>query len=373
MRDTPNHRLSNRWSAKPAAQALRPCAGLLLALLLGFMSGGAGQAQPVEPNGGETPTVQMPIAPTMPVYKPRARGPSRGRVDGGFRGGQGGEPVLKVLAPADHVGETVKKRPALFWFLSSPTSYPIVFTLEDTTRYQPIVERTLPAPTKAGIQMIRLSDFEHMLEERVQYRWHISIVVDPESRSKDIHAMGVIERRPCPIPADLAHHDYECMIATSDFGYSPALRDWNRFCVQGGRRFFPVLLQNMVGHVGPLVVPHETACFECFLARRDSHLEKPELHRAVDAESFEGQRVSGFHPTMTSIVAELAAFELIKSHTRGLPFLVGTYIEVSLLAPRMIPRKVLKIPRCLVCSPLHTHPSVTLKKEMFTLVNREDA
>lgn len=196
MRETPNHRLSNRWSAKPAAQALRPCAGLLLALLLGFMSGGAGQAQPVEPNGGETPTVQMPIAPTMPVYKPRARGPSRGRVDGGFRGGQGGEPVLKVLAPADHVGETVKKRPALFWFLSSPTSYPIVFTLEDTTRYQPIVERTLPAPTKAGIQIIRLSDFEHMLEERVQYRWHISIVVDPESRSKDIHAMGVIERRP---------------------------------------------------------------------------------------------------------------------------------------------------------------------------------
>lgn len=181
------------------------------------------------------------------------------------------------------------------------------------------------------------------------------------------------DKLPCPIPADLAHHDYECMIATSDFGYSPALRDWNRFCVQGGRRFFPVLLQNMVGHVGPLVVPHETACFECFLARRDSHLEKPELHRAVDAESFEGQRVSGFHPTMTSIVAELAAFELIKSHTRGLPFLVGTYIEVSLLAPRMIPRKVLKIPRCLVCSPLHTHPSVTLKKEMFTLVNREDA
>jgi hypothetical protein len=171
-----------------------------LALVLGFISGGAGQAQPVEPNAppdvGESPTVQKPIAPTMPVYKPPARKPSRGRVDGGFRGGQEGEPILKVLAPADHVGETVKKWPALYWFLSSPTPYPIVFTLEDTNQYKPIVERTLPAPTRAGIQMIRLADFEHVLEEQVQYRWHISVVVDPESRSKDIHAMGVIERRP---------------------------------------------------------------------------------------------------------------------------------------------------------------------------------
>jgi hypothetical protein len=30
----------------------------------------------------------------------------------------------------------------------------------------------------------------------VQYHWHISIVLDPESRSKDIHAMGAIERVP---------------------------------------------------------------------------------------------------------------------------------------------------------------------------------
>lgn len=197
MRKTPHDRLSNRSSARPAAQAWLAGAGLLLALLLGVMGGGAGQAQPVErPIADETRTRPTLIEPTMPLYKPRAQTPSRGRVDGGFRGGQEGEPVIKVLAPADHVGETVKKWPALFWFLSSPTPYPIVFTLEDTSQYKPVVEQTLPPPHRAGIQMIRLADFEHVLEEQVQYRWHISIVVDPESRSKDIHAMGVIERRP---------------------------------------------------------------------------------------------------------------------------------------------------------------------------------
>jgi hypothetical protein len=132
----------------------------------------------------------------MPVYKPRARGKAHRRVDGVFRGGSEREHIVKVLAPADHVGETVKKRPTLYWFLSTPSPYPIVFTLEDITQYKPIVERTLPAPARGGIQVIRLSDFDHTLEEQVQYRWHISIVVDPESRSKDIHAMGLIERRP---------------------------------------------------------------------------------------------------------------------------------------------------------------------------------
>jgi bacteriocin biosynthesis cyclodehydratase domain-containing protein len=181
------------------------------------------------------------------------------------------------------------------------------------------------------------------------------------------------DNMPRLIPDDFPSRSCECVITTSDFGYSPSLRDWNRLCVQNGRRFFPVVLQDMVGHVGPLVVPHETACFECFLARRDSHLDKPELHRAVDEQSFEGQRVSGFHPSMTSIVAEIAVFELIKSHTPGLPSLIGTYIEVNLLAPRMIPRKVLKLPRCLACSPLCIRPAVTLKQDMFTLFTRKDS
>jgi hypothetical protein len=135
-----------------------------------------------------------PIEPTTPVYKPRKGTALRGRVDGGFRGGKEGEPVLKVLAPADHVGETVKKAPALYWYLSQTTTHPIVFTLEDTRHFKPVIQVTLKEPTRPGVQMIRLGDYDKTLEEGVQYRWHIAVVVDPDSRSKDIHAMGVIER-----------------------------------------------------------------------------------------------------------------------------------------------------------------------------------
>jgi Domain of Unknown Function (DUF928) len=149
----------------------------------------------------ETPTSLINAAATIkdvyiPVYNPRRRAADRGRIDGGFRGGKEGEPVLKVLAPFDHVGETLHKSPALYWYLSQPTSYPIDFTLEDSRATKPVLRVTLDPPAKPGIQVIRLSDYNTSLEPEVSYQWHVSIQVSPESPSKDIHAMGVIERAP---------------------------------------------------------------------------------------------------------------------------------------------------------------------------------
>lgn len=173
---------------------------LITVALLGLGAGlpgrgfGADATQPASPR--LVLVSQESAEPTLPVYKPRKSTTLRGRVDGGFRGGQEGEPVLKVLAPADHVGATVKESPALYWYLSQPTSYPIVFTLEDTRHFRPMLRVNLKPPAKPGVQMIRLADYGKTLEEEVEYRWHIAVVVDPESPSKDIHAMGVIERIP---------------------------------------------------------------------------------------------------------------------------------------------------------------------------------
>ena len=134
--------------------------------------------------------------PYMPIYKPRREGATTGRVDGGFRGGREGEPVLKVLAPFDHVGETLKKSPALYWYLSQVTSYPIRFTFEDPRLVKPMLEVGLAPPAKPGIQTIRLSDYGIELEPQIPYSCHLSLEVDEASPSKDIHAMGIIERIP---------------------------------------------------------------------------------------------------------------------------------------------------------------------------------
>ncbi len=163
-----------------------------------------------------------------------------------------------------------------------------------------------------------------------------------------------------------------CVIATSDFGGHPVFSEWNRFCIEYGRHFFPVILYNLIGYVGPLVVPGETACFECLRARQNSQMEDYRTHRAAEEAAFEGQRVAGFHPSMAAVLGDIAAFELTKLYSDVLPsWRIGTLIEISLLATRLEARKVLKIPRCAACSPLNRRSSVSPRKTVFAAVSQE--
>jgi thiazole/oxazole-forming peptide maturase SagC family component len=151
-----------------------------------------------------------------------------------------------------------------------------------------------------------------------------------------------------------------CVVACSDSGEIEALRDWNRLCVDRNMHFFPVVLQNLIGSVGPFVVPGETACYECIYARQNSHLEDPVSQRAAIALATKGQSSTGFHVTMASLVGDIAACELFKFYSDTVPERnVGRLIQVDLLDTRLNPRKVLKIPRCIVCSPLNARSSMT--------------
>jgi thiazole/oxazole-forming peptide maturase SagC family component len=160
---------------------------------------------------------------------------------------------------------------------------------------------------------------------------------------------------------------FDCLIATSDFGGQEAMREWNALCVREKRHFLPVVLQDLIGYVGPLVVPGETACLDCLRIRRNSQMHDEKPRRFTETEAFAGQGAIGFHPSMASIVGNIAAFELVKFYSEALPLpKVGTLIEVNLLTTDLKTRKVLKIPRCPTCSPLKTRPSVTPYKPNFT-------
>jgi bacteriocin biosynthesis cyclodehydratase domain-containing protein len=148
----------------------------------------------------------------------------------------------------------------------------------------------------------------------------------------------------------------ECIIACADFGNSPTIREWNGVAIQNSRRFFPVTLHNLIGYLGPLTIPGETACYECLRSRQNSHMNHPNIERTPENSAFEGQAVIGFHPCMASILGDLAALELVKVYAGALPSRnIGTLIEVNLLATKLTTRKILKVPRCLICSPLNDH------------------
>src|SRR5262249_19538550 len=131
---------------------------------------------------------------------------------------------------------------------------------------------------------------------------------------------------PLPAPADyrewaaeLDPEALDCLIATSDFGGLQLMRPWNEFCVQHRIRFFPVVLQDLIGYIGPLVVPGETACFECVRARQNAHFDDPKLARAPEGVAFEGQAVAGYHPAMAAALGSIAAFELGRFYGGGAP------------------------------------------------------
>jgi hypothetical protein len=70
---------------------------------------------------------------------------------------------------------------------------------------------------------------------------------------------------------------------------------------------------------------------------------------------------------MASIVADIAAFEVVKFYGGVLQPQAGALVEVNLLANKMTARKVLKIPRCPACSLLNTRPPITPKQNAFVL------
>ena len=139
-----------------------------------------------------TPSLLLAAEAIVPVYNPPSRGAPGGRIGGGTRGG-GNIFVLSVLAP-DHSGFTTREQPSLYWFISKSTSLPVEVTVMDPQGIKPILETQLPPPTKAGIQRVRLADYNIHLAPGAAYRWFVAVVPDADRRSKDILAGGAIER-----------------------------------------------------------------------------------------------------------------------------------------------------------------------------------
>src|SRR3989442_812792 len=131
-----------------------------------------------------------------PVYKPPTRGVPGGRMGGGTRGISGAA-VVSILVP-DHVGLTVHEQPSLYWFLAQDVSSPLEITLIEPDRTPPLLEHRLAPPVRAGIYRLRLADHGVRLEPGVRYQWSVAVVTDPERRSRDLVAAGLVGRPDVP-------------------------------------------------------------------------------------------------------------------------------------------------------------------------------
>ncbi len=166
--------------------------------------------------------------------------------------------------------------------------------------------------------------------------------------------------------ANLAAEEIAFLIAACDFGGTGALRQWNEFAVKNEIPYFPILLQNLIGFVGPSVFPGETPCLECARGRLNANQNDFQIREIADSFAQGGEFVNGFLPPLGSVLGDIAVVELIRNLAE--PFgkrMFGRMIEVNLLRGQMDNHKVLKLPRCRVCSGMNQQPQNSVDKTAY--------
>jgi bacteriocin biosynthesis cyclodehydratase domain-containing protein len=151
------------------------------------------------------------------------------------------------------------------------------------------------------------------------------------------------------------------LIACSEFGGQHLLKPWNETAVHQGIPFLPVLQENLVGTLGPLVIPRETPCLECLAQRQDSQLGDFKRIREFETLSVTS-RANAYHPSMLHILGETAAFETFLFVSGVSNGLIGHTTELSLLQRQARTARVLKAPRCSVCSSINEVALVSVEK-----------
>lgn len=161
----------------------------LAIFVLGQFSLQFSQAQTNQTNA----VTPAPAAPAPKVrFRPQTAAGESVRVTGGSRGTGPEAVALDVLAP-DEVGITTQEQPSLFWFQSKPANARFELTLLQDNKVKPIVDVQVDRATKAGVQRLKLSDQSVKLTPGVEYQWVVALITDPDNRSKDLVASGVIK------------------------------------------------------------------------------------------------------------------------------------------------------------------------------------
>lgn len=195
--------------------------------------------------------------------------------------------------------------------------------------------------------------------------WEIVLIDDIPLRNQDLFESGQSKDVPFMEASTFmsAVKDCRLVVACAEFGGIGLLKPWNRLSVETGTAFLPILIEDMTMKLGPLTIPDETACLECLDARQNSHLKPSSEDRHLEAAlAVGGESFSGGHPALLAAAAAIAAFEILRFCANMAPRRIGKLIEMNLVSTSMFASKVLKVPRCPVCSPMKHAGKLTLEK-----------
>ncbi len=133
------------------------------------------------------------------------------------------------------------------------------------------------------------------------------------------------------------------------------LRAWNRRALETRSTWLQLLpFDGLIAAVGPLFVPGETACHECYLVRRSASLSTLP-HRPEPPE----RGIFPTAPALDAVAAGLAASLALRWLGLADGFVPGVLHAVEQAAETAVSRHVVyRVPRCRACSPARAHAAL---------------
>lgn len=170
-----------------------------------------------------------------------------------------------------------------------------------------------------------------------------------------------------PGPVDLAGHGalHDALTGLTGSGSGPGVRivaldAWDTQRVLGANQAsvddrVPLLVAGAFEpgrlHVGPFIVPGETACYQCYLGRR--------LQNTLDRPGLEGLMAGPSLPLDADLLQAAAAMvrHEVRRFQAGLPCAsTGTVLVLETPGLRLLHDPVLRVPRCTACGRHRDHP-----------------
>ena len=142
--------------------------------------------------------------------------------------------------------------------------------------------------------------------------------------------------------------DVDVAVAAPAPGERPQLSDWNERLLETQTPWLQLLaFDGAFAAIGPLFVPRETCCYECYRRRRASNIDYPDEFWALERAPDRAPEA----PPAVAAAAGLAVGFVLRWLLFSDPFVAGVLFALDLgHEPRLTPHVVYRVPRCPACS-----------------------
>jgi len=158
------------------------------------------------------------------------------------------------------------------------------------------------------------------------------------------------------LPKTLSENEPNLFIYCPDQFDHELCEGLNQICLSGSIPLLPYRSSTFEVAIGPLVIPHETACYICYHLRRKGAL--------LGWESQNDNNSSDQHRLSFPLGVDWLALEALKLLTNvSEPVTRGRLLQINILSGLMELHPVLKLPRCPACGVHKNHPPLKLWEE----------